>query len=1027
MDNAEVNRTEHSIELESQTQHIQTNESRDMTMDSSYGIGYRSPCIRMSSPGQGRTVREYEEQMDALRKENFNLKLKIYVLEEKLPSVGEVSTPEGQESLMKQYVENKVDTEILKNDLEEKKELLREAAAAINHLENMLKEADKRNLQIVDELKHRIQYLEHENKMLNKSNKNNSKNFISDDEDSKTTDNILKVQELEISAKNSEEKAKELSIQMENLKEEIFEKNSTLEEYKNSNQKLKLEVSDLKEAVEIKEKMIKSNDAKIIQNKLDKCRSELADKICELDELQEKFAKQSEEYEKALKYIEKLIKVTTALQSEVEELKKDLDKENKSNISNKNFSRSSDKKMQNKIEALSKQLVTVTEEIQDKNILLEKFKLDAELARNETERAYKINKECNEVCNILTVRLEELAGFLDSLLKQKDILNMIAPDKKREIQDAVNKSLDLSRSLTAESLSITNLSFDETNLAQLSNLTGILENSHIADKLNISKDKHMFELKRKLESLREKRVTTSFTKLETKIINKNNISLPIATSEQSEFEVWSESHRNVSFVRTGLTHPIKLHDSKTQIQNESESACLKHNSNNTLPISDIENKVNDNAAQYEKIIADKDNKILEIQCQLVETDNSLKKQSILLAETISELERNSDRMRGLEIELETFKSSVCVLKANEKSLKQELETMNDQFKKIQEERDKLSEKLVESDLLVKKLKVEAEEAARIYEENLERVKQDESSRFKELQLEYQEKINEKLHELKFQYEETLNKDWVQKAEYIQLLERTKVLESNLKNYQDLSQKLKESELNFKEKLLKSEDIIKNLEENVNEHLFALSNSTLEKNKINNEKINLEKYVQELLESCKTLRNENNLLIDQVNLFLNKQCGIQSNEENIGTDFEENRRLEIISPDLGIESDTGRTANDDVNETNKQKNEQTTTNKVVKGIESNNSNKNENGANICDSKLPTGHKCQEIYKENLKLREKYKLVAKMNKDMLKIIKKKHDNMEQFERNIMIQIQKTNVVLEYARNNFTNNAKHNNSEN
>lgn len=36
-----------------------------------------------SSPAQGRSLREFEEQMAGLRKENFNLKLRIYFLEEK--------------------------------------------------------------------------------------------------------------------------------------------------------------------------------------------------------------------------------------------------------------------------------------------------------------------------------------------------------------------------------------------------------------------------------------------------------------------------------------------------------------------------------------------------------------------------------------------------------------------------------------------------------------------------------------------------------------------------------------------------------------------------------------------------------------------------------------------------------------------------------------------------------------------------------------------------------------------------------
>ena len=45
-----------------------------------------------SSPAQGRSLREFEEQMASLRKENFNLKLRIYFLEEKPTSNNSVET-----------------------------------------------------------------------------------------------------------------------------------------------------------------------------------------------------------------------------------------------------------------------------------------------------------------------------------------------------------------------------------------------------------------------------------------------------------------------------------------------------------------------------------------------------------------------------------------------------------------------------------------------------------------------------------------------------------------------------------------------------------------------------------------------------------------------------------------------------------------------------------------------------------------------------------------------------------------------
>jgi CDK5 regulatory subunit-associated protein 2 len=52
---------------------------------------------------KGFCVKEYEEQMQELKKENFNLKLKIFMLEDKNPNI-----PEGAEALYKQNIDLKV-------------------------------------------------------------------------------------------------------------------------------------------------------------------------------------------------------------------------------------------------------------------------------------------------------------------------------------------------------------------------------------------------------------------------------------------------------------------------------------------------------------------------------------------------------------------------------------------------------------------------------------------------------------------------------------------------------------------------------------------------------------------------------------------------------------------------------------------------------------------------------------------------------------------------------------------------------
>jgi Centrosomin N-terminal motif 1 len=51
--------------------------------DGSNAQAAKTAFTSCSSPGQGRSLREIEEQLASLRKENFNLKLRIYFLEER--------------------------------------------------------------------------------------------------------------------------------------------------------------------------------------------------------------------------------------------------------------------------------------------------------------------------------------------------------------------------------------------------------------------------------------------------------------------------------------------------------------------------------------------------------------------------------------------------------------------------------------------------------------------------------------------------------------------------------------------------------------------------------------------------------------------------------------------------------------------------------------------------------------------------------------------------------------------------------
>ncbi|KAF0298987.1 CDK5 regulatory subunit-associated protein 2 [Amphibalanus amphitrite] len=82
-----------------------------------------------ASPGR-KTMKEYEQQQRNLEQENFQLKLRIYMLEERLPGGG---APDNDTNTI---VDLKVQLATLRDELAQKKELLRHASDALESLEH---------------------------------------------------------------------------------------------------------------------------------------------------------------------------------------------------------------------------------------------------------------------------------------------------------------------------------------------------------------------------------------------------------------------------------------------------------------------------------------------------------------------------------------------------------------------------------------------------------------------------------------------------------------------------------------------------------------------------------------------------------------------------------------------------------------------------------------------------------------------------------------------------------------------------
>ncbi|XP_054358790.1 CDK5 regulatory subunit-associated protein 2 isoform X3 [Pongo pygmaeus] len=116
------------------------------------------------SPTRARNMKDFENQITELKKENFNLKLRIYFLEERMQQEFHGPT----EHIYKTNIELKVEVESLKRELQERERLLIKASKAVESLaeaggseiQRVKEDARKKVQQVEDILTKRILLLE---------------------------------------------------------------------------------------------------------------------------------------------------------------------------------------------------------------------------------------------------------------------------------------------------------------------------------------------------------------------------------------------------------------------------------------------------------------------------------------------------------------------------------------------------------------------------------------------------------------------------------------------------------------------------------------------------------------------------------------------------------------------------------------------------------------------------------------------------------------------------------------------------
>ncbi|XP_062558854.1 centrosomin isoform X2 [Armigeres subalbatus] len=1115
---------------------------QDVTMDNSYTMGFRSPSMNalagQSSPGQGRSLREYEEQMSALRKENFNLKLRIYFLEENAgiggntsgggvvgsgPGIGHGTPPDGSvapESLFKQNIDLKVEVESLRKDLQEKQDLLCQAAKAMEMMEESQRKTEHHHQEVLSDMEHRLEMLQQEIKQLeaaDRQHQHQEPHLGSNATRSVLNDtnllDILEKQHLEMNVVDKlqvldmENLIRQCRTQNEELCRRISDLNKQLEEKEHKMNAVEVQLSEMRyECAEMKDKLEENDrstlDAEVLRLKKDlfQAKSELAEKLCQLDDTETKLKEKSSELFKTAKMVEKLVKTITELEKENSRLKRNSIVSDPGSTANHTspvakieqpiFDQNQQivsqdeydhlclrlKALQTKNDSLIQKLTSSSND-RNENIIIKQLNDEVIQAREEAEKAQRWRKECVDLCAISTGRLEELAGFLDSLLRNEDFSGTLSIARRKAIRKAVDRSLDLSRSLNM-SISVTRFSLPENSFANLSSLTGFLNASDQslmlghddADKENRITEQTMGSAEKVIASLkaenRELRGQLECRGSSKKVHSEARRKLiPLMNEPVSDSEAWSEPDRDVSLARIGLEERSSLNHPGTRGKNvpRGHAGVLQEFSSTSENESNANHlrKQGAELKQLQEAIQEKDSKMLEIQTRMVDLDNKLQEERMKASRTQVELENTrhvNQRLQKENIE------QTSLVKSSEKRLEElnrEIQQKEEAVEKFKKEREEAFVDLRVAVMKHDSLKLEYQDCQQKHKSQIDSLLALERQRLEELRQDLTESFNNQLKAKQAAFETSLTESYISKNIYLEKLKELEELHFRLEDAHLNLVNMSEVESKLKEQVTEAESSVQKMRKALDEATLQTSKTALERTKAMNEKRLLEdklQHIQHDLEVIKAEKNDLNIKLveaqarlqqvqrsppQRLNSSSGAECSTASgyaSEElltvaNRRAKVESTLRQENSSPDLGIESDAGRLSNPEthprtsaatIGEDAVSPNRpllktleltKSMSNLLMDPKEEAKQELNSSSQAGADSK-PVVHDCAKIEADFGELKRRYKQTRRHLELAYDSIKSSNKRKEQLERDIKQQIQKTNVVLKTVRTNMTN---------
>lgn len=583
--------------------------------------------------------------------------------------------------------------------------------------------------------------------------------------------------------------------------------------------------------------------------------------------------------------------------------------------------------------------------------LIDKLRVDARTARLEAYNAETSRRAYAKVFGALSDRLYELAGFLNSLMKHKEVLSFLSTDRRRAMRTAVDCSLDLSTSIR-ETLTTGDQSFEG-----LSNLSHLLldDDGHEVGHTNMPfnsqehlRTRHSFDVLRSenkpLHKTLDSRRSCGGTADCAKDAKDRRSLPPLLLDNLSESEAWSEPDRQVSMARIGLEEHgaasanVSAKDAISKqtpptadTDSESESDALQQSRTTKL-------RNQERVAQLEKLIAQRDERILMVQFQLVEADNKLKKESlraISLTQEVDQLRQRNEELLTDLIAIGSEQSNNSTAATNNslqnRTLIRQIDEKMHAVEQLQEERDRIVVEAQLAEVQVSALKADIEDIKQKYEIQLKLASEKERQRLDTLKQELEDLMQQRLKEQERIHKDTLTREWIARTTYEECKAQLTELQTQYIEAQRTIDYLTDNEQDLKQMLITSDMEGRNLKKQLDESVLQASKFVTERTKLCNEKLQLEKRLMEMQQQLRIVEIQHTSTKQRVTELEELQQTLSeqlmqaeaalaakrlhaSDASQSGYASEElqkasTKRDSNSSPDLGIHSDTGRMSNE----------------------------------------------------------------------------------------------------------------------